>query len=105
LPRAIDRIQRLIAKFAEDVRAFYPPDIVERGYIEGRNRGGEWARFPLLAVSAAVIFVPPHDNYLNAEGISGEIAQLKRVAKRSPGRVVSASVNPACLVNRGCDEE
>lgn len=101
LDRAIERIKNLVTRFSQDVRAFYPQDAVKRGYIEGENRHGEWQRFPLLEVSSAILFVPPHDEYLNGEGIFGEIAQLKRVAKQESGAVVSATVIPACLLDNG----
>lgn len=102
LQRMIERIERLTRRFSQDVRAFYPKETVQQGYIEGKNRSGEWMRFPLLQVSAAILFVPPHESYLNAEGISLEIAKLKKTAKRSTGNVVVATINPSCLRNNGC---
>jgi len=102
IEKTITRIERVAQRFSQDVLAFYPRETVQQGYIEGKDRNGEWRRFPLLEISAAILLVPPHETYLNAEGISLEIAKLKKSAKRSDGNVVVATVNPACLRNNGC---
>lgn len=102
LVSTIEQIQKLITRFSQDVRAFYPQETVQQGYIEGKNRKGECQQFPLLDIGTAILFVPPHSGYLNVEGISGEIARLKKTAKRSSGYVVSATVNPAGLRNNTC---
>ncbi len=94
-------IRRLVRRFAQDVRAFYPPEAIETGYIEGRDRQGEWRRFPLLDISVAVLLVPPHEYYLNGEALSREIALLKKTAKKAPGSLVIASINPDRLHHVG----
>jgi len=80
----MSRIQMLIRRFREDIMVFYSPRDRENGYLDGIDRDGRSRRFPLLTVSAAVLYLPKNRGALQLEDISLRIANLKKEAKRSP---------------------
>jgi GGDEF domain-containing protein len=92
---------QVIRRFDETVPGFYTPEDRAVGYIQGRNRQGESATFPLISLSIAVI-EDPSPLHRNPIAIGELAASLKECAKSIPGSVVvvdrdltAASASPA----------
>jgi diguanylate cyclase (GGDEF)-like protein len=74
----------IIKDFDEKVKSFYTPEEQKTGYIIGKNRQGENAKFPIVAVSIVVVTDQGHalQNHIQV----GEIAaELKEYVKSMPG--------------------
>ncbi len=87
----LDRVDRItdeiIENFDEGVRSFFNPEDLERGYVEVRNRSGETGRFPLLAITLAVVTNESGPIKHVAE-VSDIASELKCFGKRHGGSVV-----------------
>lgn len=83
-------ISNIVKNFAINVESFYNKEDREKGFIISKNRKGEDEKFPLITVSAALLFVVKNKN---ADEISEICAKLKKQAKRLGGNmVITASV-------------
>ncbi|WP_165865929.1 GGDEF domain-containing protein [Lucifera butyrica] len=81
--RACALAQAIIEQFDTDILPFYQPEDREKGYIEVKNRRGQWEQIPIVGVSIAIVSTAnrPFSNYLEI----GEIAaELKKLAKEQP---------------------
>ncbi len=77
----------MIATFDREVRSLYSETDLKRGYIESHDRRGALARFPIIAISIALVstLIRPIGTYQEI----GEIAaELKAHAKAQPGSVL-----------------
>ena len=83
----LHRTQLLIQRFSEDIMAFYSPQDRGNGYLNGVDRDGTLQRFPLLSVSAAILYLPKNHGALSLEDISQRMASLKKEAKHSPSGI------------------
>ena len=79
----LPRIQMLIRRFSEDIRGFYSERERNNGYLTGIDRDGLQRRFPLLSVSAAVLYLSKNRDRLSLEEVGLLIASLKKEAKLS----------------------
>ena len=80
----LETVRDLQNCFAEDVLSFYTAQDRLRGCILSRDRQGNEGCFPLLTVSAAVLFLDGKKQpYF--EGLSEQLAMLKKKAKTSAG--------------------
>lgn len=85
-----DRVEALcceaIARFDEVIPFYYDAEVRARGYIDGIDRQGNPARFPLVSISIAVV-----TNRERPFSHPGEVAQRsiepKKLAKRQLGSV------------------
>ena len=76
----------IIGLFDKTIPEFYDPEDRERGYINGKTRQGQEARFPFMTISIAV--VTNRDFELTSHIQVGELAaELKEYAKDLPGSV------------------
>ncbi len=80
-------------RFGSDVESFYDETARQRGYIEGPDRMGRKCRFPLLGISGAVLHLPAGRPVHAIDGVSQEIALLKKAAKSSPERMQAATLS------------
>ena len=83
----LPRIQMLIRRFSEDIRGFYSERERNNGYLTGIDRDGLQRRFPLLSVSAAVVYLSKNRDRLSLEEVGLLIARLKKEAKLSPAGI------------------
>ena len=83
----LPRIQLLIRRFSEDILAFYTEQDRHNGYIAGLDRDGRDCRFPLLTVSAAVLYISSERDHMSPDEVGLKIARLKKEAKLSPQRI------------------
>lgn len=98
LEECVKSVRRLIDRFAQDVRGFYSPADIERGYICALDRDGNERRYEILNTSAAVLLVPPHAERLPTREVSHEITVLKHSAKRSSDGIAISSIVAPVLV-------
>jgi len=63
------------------------------GFIEARDRQGQYARFPLLGASAAILCLPKDIRRPSSDEISNLIADLKKPSKESPDHMAAASIS------------
>jgi len=77
-------VAEIVGKFAEDIRSLYPADDRERGYIIAADREGVLRHFPLLTVSAAVLFVENRAEAMVLDRVDRLLSDLKKQAKAAP---------------------
>lgn len=92
---AVGKITATIRKFTESVISFYSPSEVHQGYYTGKNRQGEDSVFPLLSISAAIIELPAGSRGRTPDEISNTLAELKKKAKDSAGKIAVATLADA----------
>jgi diguanylate cyclase (GGDEF)-like protein len=102
LEDALGEIERLLRRFAGDVRSFYDSRDQEAGGIVAADRSGIIRHFPLLTAAAAVAIVPPHTEAIAPTWFSRHLSRLKKQAKHSPGRATIATFIPPSAAGAGC---
>ena len=91
---AVAAVQRVQAMFDAQIKSFYDPETRESGYLTGKGRDGQPARFDLMSVSAALIRIPAERTDITLDHISVEAAKLKALAKTSPRRFAAGIYDP-----------
>lgn len=87
-------VRKVIESFRKNVESFYEPSAITNGYIEAKDRSGSMAKFPLMTVSAVMLYLAPdRKKGCSAEHVSNIIAQLKPVAKSRPDKLCMSSMN------------
>ena len=82
----------LVAAFSHDVESFYDDETRKLGHIEGRDRQGNPATFPLMTVSAVVVRLPAPRESFSIDDVSRLIASLKKGAKHAPDHINAATL-------------
>lgn len=88
---AISMVRGLRHEFCHQVETFYDKEARDAGGICAKDRYGRMRSFPLLAVSCAVLELPPSCVRRTAEELTHAISELKKEAKCHPEGVVAAS--------------
>ena len=74
----------ILAWFDREVRAYYSPEDLARGYIESKDRQGRVTRFPIVSLSIGV--VTNRYKAIDSVGMVGTLAaEVKSKAKSLPG--------------------
>lgn len=84
-PHAIEHLCRaIIGRFDDEVRAFYDPADIQRGYLRGVDRFGMPRRFPIVSVSIGGVTneTRPFASY---EDVSNVATDMKSYAKKFAG--------------------
>jgi hypothetical protein len=87
----IEDIKEIIAKFAEDVKAFYSKEDIDRGYITAKDRDGTVKNFDLLSVSASVVIVKAKTKK-DTEDINAILSLQKKCAKKELGKICISTI-------------
>ncbi|MDO8607387.1 MAG: GGDEF domain-containing protein [Phaeospirillum sp.] len=82
----------LIETFRHDVETFYDEETRRLGHIDGRDRLGNPASFPLMTISAVVVRLPCCRDLHSIDEVSRLIASLKKDAKHSPDHICAATL-------------
>lgn len=79
--------ENIIELFDREVTSQYHPDDLTKGYLEVKNRKGQFERFPVTSISIAVVTnqLHPFNNYLELAEVA---ADLKSLAKQQTGSCV-----------------
>jgi diguanylate cyclase (GGDEF)-like protein len=79
--------ENIIELFDREVTSQYHPDDLTKGYLEVKNRKGQFERFPVTSISIAVVTnqLHPFNNYLELAEVA---ADLKSLAKQQAGSCV-----------------
>ena len=85
-------IKQIITRFENDVIAFYEKKDIKNGFITAKDRDGNKKKFPLLSVSASVIFVNTYKTSKYQEAIDTIFSFEKKVAKNSPEHIAVCSL-------------
>ncbi|HEX5330556.1 GGDEF domain-containing protein [Sulfuricurvum sp.] len=80
-------IEKLIAVFGDEVRAFYESSDRERGCIVAEDRDGNVREFKLLGVSSVVVKIGSNSAIQTAEYLQRTFAMEKKTAKKSPNHM------------------
>ena len=89
---AVREVHEALAKFKNDVESLYAPEDRRNGYINGISREGHTQRFPLLAISGAVLHKGAKRGLPGMDNVSALIAQAKKAAKQSEERIIRVSI-------------
>ena len=81
----VARLEQAQDRFALEAQRFFDGQTVAAGGYSGESRRGEEQFFPLPAVSIGVLPVAPRGFDSHCE-VSGVLVELKKLAKRQPGR-------------------
>ncbi|PBJ84008.1 phosphodiesterase [Lysobacteraceae bacterium NML93-0399] len=76
-----NRCERIVAEFNAGALALFDDDDRARGVLEGEDRSGRYATFPLTTLTIGVVRVAPGERS-GAEDIASSAARAKREAKR-----------------------
>jgi len=76
--------QDIIALFDINIKEYFNPEDIEKGYLEVENRKGIIEQFPITAISIGVVKVQPGE-YENPLEIGEVGAQVKHLAKTQIG--------------------
>ncbi len=87
LDSARARVGELLAGFAAGAASFYPAEARRRGRVSVVDRDGAAREVPLLCASAAILGVPAGVRAVTIDLLAGELAVLKRAAKRAGDKV------------------
>ncbi len=87
LVQLVPLVSELVSRFASDVSSLYTEVDRQRGFIEANDRLGRTRRFPLLTVSAALLYIPAGPPRGPLDTIVSAVAAMKRTAKTAPGRL------------------
>jgi diguanylate cyclase (GGDEF)-like protein len=71
-------------RFDEEVRTFYGPEELERGFVESTDRRGEPVRYPLVSVSVGVATTEVRA-FANFGEVVTVATEMKQAAKRAEG--------------------
>lgn len=77
----INLVKFVCQKFANDVLCFYNENDRRNEYIISHSREGKEVKFPLLSVSAAILYLSRTNGSPNLEELSSIIAEAKKRAK------------------------
>lgn len=87
-PKGIENIAMKVTtiktEFQEAVKSLYSQEDRENGFIIAKDRSGSICEFPLITVSAAMIFFPHKTIIKSDEEFNKRISLLKSEAKNSP---------------------
>jgi len=86
----LEAVRELQTCFTGDVLSFYTAEDRGKGCIESRDRQGNSGCFPLLSVSAAVLFLEGNSRPYFEE-LSTQLADLKKKAKAAEGFIAWGS--------------
>ncbi|MDC7226006.1 MAG: EAL and GGDEF domain-containing protein [Spirochaetales bacterium] len=89
----LSEIRKLIQRFEEDVLPFYNSEDRKNGYITSKSRSGRKKQFPLLTISAGIVYLRDLDTNFTSEWLSEKMALLKKEAKKSPTHMVCEYIN------------
>ena len=81
------RVGELLAGFAAGAASFYAPEVRRRGRVNVVDRDGVAREVPLLCASAAILGVPAGARLVTIDLLAGELAVLKRAAKRAGDKI------------------
>lgn len=84
------KINKSLDDFNRQVESFYEIEDRERGYLEEKNRSGKTTIYALLSCSAAILHLPPGYGPKDEEQLSGQLADMKKLAKKSEGFIAHA---------------
>ncbi len=80
--------EEVVARFAEEVPAFYDLEDRERGFIESKDRRGQVQRFPLLSISIGIASSATRSFVHRAEVVA-VATEMKGHAKRTQGSSIA----------------
>ncbi len=99
--RSIDLIKETIAGFAVQAAELYSSDERDRRCITSTDRDGNARCVPLLTVSAAVLVIPGGGRNFSMDDISLMLADAKRHAKHSEGKISITTLPGATTMSDG----
>lgn len=76
--------RRVCERFDEEVRAFYAPEELERGYVEAIDRRGRSVRHPLVAISVGIATTAVRA-FTGFSEVVAVATEMKQAAKRAEG--------------------
>jgi len=76
----------ITANFDKNIKNFYDPEDIKKGWITSKNRQGEKMEFPIMTISIAVV-ITSEGKQMNQIEIGEIAAELKKYAKSLPGSV------------------
>jgi EAL domain-containing protein (putative c-di-GMP-specific phosphodiesterase class I)/GGDEF domain-containing protein len=85
---ATDAVEHLLARFRSDAESLYDAEARAAQYLVGKDRDGNPRRFPLLAASAVLVWLPSGRGALSIEQLARVISDNKQRAKQSPRKLV-----------------
>lgn len=88
----IQKIKKILEKFASSAREFYTAQDKENGYIISKNRHEQTCKFPLLSASASLLIIPKEQKNISEEIINTILANQKKVAKNDAKHIAISSL-------------
>ncbi|MDD3059677.1 MAG: GGDEF domain-containing protein [Sulfurimonas sp.] len=88
----IDVMSAILKKFTEDVKSFYHTEDRNNGYIQAKDREGNMKSFPLLSVSASIVFVKENKSKKCLQTLNTVLSLQKKYAKNELNHLCMSSL-------------
>ncbi|MFT7859991.1 MAG: GGDEF domain-containing protein, partial [Sulfurimonas sp.] len=85
-----EKIKNIIDIFAAQAKTFYSKEDRKRGYIISHDREGKEKKFPMLNVSASVLFVNCDKKSKYTNHINNILSLQKKIAKKDPNKLAAS---------------
>lgn len=93
-------MKKLAQRFKKNAESFYDKDTHEKGFLIAQDREGGLIKTNLITVSIAILKLPENiERNHSIEKVGNIIAQLKKEAKGSDNKIVSASITDFMEMN------
>lgn len=84
----VETVEHLLARFRSDAESLYDPEARAAHCLVGKDRDGNERRFPLLAASAVMVWLPVGRGTQSIEQIARLISDNKTAAKHAATKLV-----------------
>jgi diguanylate cyclase (GGDEF)-like protein len=98
LDAVVEMVEHLLAQFRSDAESLYDPETRAAQFLLGKDRDGNVRRFPLLAASAVVVWLPIERGTPSIEEIARLISDGKHRAKHAARKFVVLEPSAAAPV-------
>ncbi|WP_350334820.1 GGDEF domain-containing protein [Coralliovum pocilloporae] len=89
------QVETLLTTFEQDIKSFYDPEDRKAEYLEGQDRSGRPARFPLMRCCGAILTISKGVPVHATNHLSQAIAELKSISKLSENGLAIRDYSPA----------
>ena len=87
-----EMVSGFLTRFAADAVNFYDAETQALGYTIAADRQGVMREIPLLAASCALLGLPTGGRLATPDSVSATLADLKKLAKSSPSKLVQRTL-------------
>ena len=88
----VKQLKNIITTFEDNAREFYSQEDKQNGYITTKDRAGNQKKFPLLTVSASVLFLHTNKQSHYTGSVNNILSLQKKTAKADKNHLCISSL-------------